>query len=92
MLENEIQLFQEYLEEQKGKMTYDEALSMWGKPSEIADGDEIFVATWEHNTFKSRSVATRSMGSSRSGDRGWILHITFDKETRKMTFYNFYNW
>jgi len=81
-----------YLEEQKWKMTYDNALSMWGEPSNIVNGDEIFVATWTHNTVESKMVATGESAVARSGNRGWILHLTFDKETKKMTFYNFYNW
>jgi len=92
MLIEESENIHNYLEEQKGKMTYDDALSMWGEPSNIVYGDEIFVATWEQNIFKSRAVATESVASARSGDRGWILHITFDKKTKKMTVYNFYNW
>lgn len=92
MLLEESENIHNYLEEQKGKMTYDNALSMWGEPSNIVYGDNIFVASWSHNSVESEMVATGASAVARTGNRGWIMHLTFDKESKKMTFYSYYNW
>lgn len=41
----EMQLRQK-MDSQIGKMSYDEALSKLGKPTQVTDGDKVFVAEW----------------------------------------------
>ncbi|MCB2187917.1 MAG: hypothetical protein KQJ78_15975 [Deltaproteobacteria bacterium] len=37
------------LTDQVGRMTYDEALRMWGPPLRVEKGDQLKAAVWERN-------------------------------------------
>jgi hypothetical protein len=38
--------FVRYMNARVGTLTFDEALAEWGHPSQVTDGDRIFLATW----------------------------------------------
>jgi hypothetical protein len=70
--------FKDAMDSQVGKMTYDDAISIWGKPSESTESDNIMVVTWykrhlrDNPTFPDLYVYVRQ------------LHITFDIKTKTM--------
>jgi hypothetical protein len=81
------------IEQNKNRMTYDEALTKFGQPTSVKEGDRIFIVTWVKNRQSAISIPTdrgtiiipRNNGSSE-------LSLTFDKETRIMTNGTYREW
>ena len=81
------------IEQNKNRMTYDEALTKFGQPTSVKEGDRIFIVTWVKNRQSAISIPTdrgtitipRNNGSSE-------LNLTFDKETRIMTNGTYREW
>ena len=81
------------IEQNKNRMTYDEALTKFGQPTSVKEGDRIFIVTWVKNRQSAISIPTdrgtitipRNNGSSE-------LNLTFDKETRIMINGSYREW
>lgn len=69
-----------------GTLSYDDAITAWGPPSSVAEGEKVIAASWKEN----HNTSTLFL---RSGDTVTALHnnhkeelmIIFDKETKRMT-------
>lgn len=85
--------FRAYLSNQINIMTYDEALVNWGKPIELVQGDNIFVAKWGNETIGPRVVMpVGNMWVAGNPRHGWILQLSFDKRTKKLIAWKYNNW
>jgi hypothetical protein len=74
-----------FIEQNKNRMTYDEALTKFGQPTSVKDGDRIFIVSWVKNRQSAISIPTdRGMITIPRGDGSSELSLTFDKETRIM--------
>lgn len=82
----------DYLNSQIGTLSYDQALSKWGAPAAITQGDEIFVAQWSSENSVYAVVPSSTMIVAGNISHGWIRRITFDKITKKMTTWSYENW
>ena len=85
------------------KMTYDDALSSFGQPTSITQGDEIFVAVWRTERF-SRDIDPSKLFGLTSDDvaqiyaavpptsHGEEVQLTFSKSTRLLKAWKYRNW
>ena len=85
------------LKQQIGIMKYDEALSIWGDPIAIFQGDELFVVTW--GSEKAGPVVTAAVPVGKSAvvateqsRSGWKISATFSKETHILKSINYSKW
>jgi len=73
------------IETNKNRMTYDEALTQFGQPTSVKEGDRIFIVTWVKNRQSAISIPTDRGTITIPRDNGSSeLNLTFDKETRIM--------
>jgi len=73
------------IEQNKNRMTYDEALTKFGQPTSVKEGDRIFIVTWVKNRQSAISIPTDRGTITIPRDNGSSeLNLTFDKETRIM--------
>lgn len=73
------------IEQNKNRMTYDEALTKFGQPTSVKEGDRIIIVTWVKNRQSAISIPTDRGTITIPRDHGSSeLNLTFDKETRIM--------
>jgi outer membrane protein assembly factor BamE (lipoprotein component of BamABCDE complex) len=81
------------IEQNKNRMTYDEALTKFGPPTSVKEGDRIFIVTWVKNRQSAISIPTNRGTITIPRDNGSSeLSLTFDKETRIMTNGTYREW
>src|SRR5512139_1491054 len=71
--------------QQLNRMTYDDAISMWGSPTSLTEGDKVFVAVWRRQ--KQPGALVMPMGTSTMAlpmESGSEIYLTFDKVTKRM--------
>ena len=73
-------------------LTFDDALSNWGEPVSVFQGDEVFVVTWGSEKSGVVVLPIGNMVYSSSVSRGWKLVVSFNKTTRRMTSVKYNQW
>jgi hypothetical protein len=84
------------LEQDAGRLTYDEALTRWGTPKAVRQGDEVFEAVWRSERVRwwtNQSVLVfGGLFAAMPTRHGEQFVLTFDKETRKMVRWKYDRW
>ena len=85
------------LEEIIGTMTYDEALSTWGEPISIFQGDKIFVVTWGSEKVgpvitTATPVGNAAIVATNQSRSGWKISATFSIESRILKSIHYTGW
>jgi hypothetical protein len=84
--------FEKNLNSLVNTMTYDEALMTWGEPASVFQGDEIFIATWGDKESGSAVIPIGKSWFAMPIESGWILKLSFNKQTRKMVSWKLERW
>lgn len=90
----QIEKVRNYLDSNMNKMTYDKAIMQWGPPTSVAEGENIFVATWLYS--QTSGAITAPVGTmyllTMPISHGWKLELTFDKKTNRMIYWKYNQW
>ncbi len=78
-----------YMNEHVETLTYDEALVEWGHPSQITDGDRIFLATWGPAEAKKAGGDFGRLFLERVVSPQENVNVVFDLETRMLASWGF---
>jgi hypothetical protein len=65
-------------------MTYDEALLMFGPPSNVASGDQIIVASWKREAVRGTEYYVASYGNE--------IILSFDKDSKILKAWHYRKW
>ena len=84
--------FQNVLNSQLNKMTYDEALMTWGEPVSNYEGDNIFIVTWGAESRGTAVIPIENTLFAVPIDKGWKLQLSFNKQSRKMVAWKYDKW
>jgi hypothetical protein len=88
----QLQPFYNEMNTQIGQMTYDQSLQRWGAPASVVQGDETFICTWSASASGAVALPLGQNVIYQPTSSGWKLAITFNKTTRKMTYWTYNEW
>ncbi len=78
-----------YMDERVGAFTYDEALTEWGHPHQVTDGDRIFLATWGPAEAQKTGGDFGRLFLDRAVSPEENVNAVFDVETRQLASWGF---
>ena len=81
--------FVQYMDGSVGHLTFDEALTEWGHPSLVTDGERIFLATWGPAEARKAGGEFGRLFFERKVSPDENVNLVFDVETRMLASWGF---